>query len=144
MFASTSPDCPTASSLVSLPQICPPCGLQGIHLKTHVTLSRSRSKLVAPSSLHYVGTTELSRSLTLKHRIYACVLSRFSCVRLFVTPWTVAHQAPPSAGFSRQKYWSELLCSPPGDLPKPGIKPTSLMSPALADRFFTTGAIWEA
>ena len=48
-----------------------------------------------------------------------------SCVRLFVTPWTVAHQALLSMGFSRQEYWSELPFPPPGDLPNPGIEPRS-------------------
>ena len=48
-----------------------------------------------------------------------------SRVRLFVTPWTVAHQAPPSMGFSRQEYWSELPFPSPGDLPDPGIEPRS-------------------
>ena len=43
----------------------------------------------------------------------------------FVTPWTVAHQAPLSMGFPRQEYWSGLPCPPPGDLPDPGIKPKS-------------------
>ena len=50
-----------------------------------------------------------------------CLLSRFSYV-LFVTPWTVAHQAPQSMGFSRQEYWSGLPCPPPEDLPDPGIE----------------------
>ena len=59
----------------------------------------------------------------------------FSCVRLFATPWTVTHQAPPSMGFPRQEYWSGLLFSPLGDLPHPGIKPMSL---ALAGGFFTS------
>ena len=54
-----------------------------------------------------------------------------SCVSLFVTPWIVAHQAPPSMGISRQEYWSGLPFLPPGDLPNPGIEPTSLVSPAL-------------
>ena len=49
----------------------------------------------------------------------------FSCVRLFVTPRTVAYQVPPSLGFSRQEYWGGLPCPPPGDLPDPRIKPTS-------------------
>ena len=53
------------------------------------------------------------------------------------TPWTVAHQAPLSMGFSRQECWSELPCPPPGDLPDPGLTPAALMSPALAGRFFT-------
>ena len=47
----------------------------------------------------------------------ACLLSPFSRVRLFVTHWTTARQAPPSVGFSRQEYWSVLPCLPPGDLP---------------------------
>ena len=72
------------------------------------------------------------------------MLNHFSRVQLFVTLWTIAHQAPPSMGFSRQEYWSGLPCSPPGDLPDPGIEPESLVSPALAGRFFITSAIWEA
>ena len=48
-----------------------------------------------------------------------------SRVRLFVTPWTVAHQAPPSMGFSRQEYWSGLPFPSPADLPNPGIEPRS-------------------
>ena len=53
----------------------------------------------------------------------ACVLSCFSCVQLFVTQWTIAHQAPLSLGFSRQEYWSGLPCPPPGDLPNQGSNP---------------------
>ena len=67
-----------------------------------------------------------------------CLLSRFSSVWLLVTLWTIAHQAPLSMEFSRQEYWSALLCPSPGDLPNPGIEVTSLMSPALAGGFFTT------
>ena len=48
-----------------------------------------------------------------------------SCVQLFATPWTVAYQAPPSMGFSRQEYWSGLPFPSPGDLPDPGIEPGS-------------------
>ena len=73
-----------------------------------------------------------------------CVLSHFIRVQLIVTLWTVAHQAPLSMGFSRQEYWSGLPCPPPGDLPNPGIEPISLMSPAMAGRFFTTSTTWEA
>ena len=65
------------------------------------------------------------------------VLSRFSRVWLFVTPWTIAHQAPLSMAFSRQEYWSGLPCFPPGGLPDPEIKPVPLISPALADGFFS-------
>ena len=61
-----------------------------------------------------------------------------SCVQLFGTPWTVAHQAPLSVGSSRQEYWSRLPFPPPGNLPDSGIKPLSLESSELAGRFFTT------
>ena len=63
-----------------------------------------------------------------------CMLS-LSCVRLFETPWTVAHQFPLPMGFPKQEYWSVLPYPPPGDLPNPGIEPVSLTSPALADGF---------
>ena len=58
----------------------------------------------------------------------ARVLSHFSHVQLFVTPWSIAHQALLFMGFSRQEYWSGLPCPPPGDLPDPEIE---LGSPAL-------------
>ena len=67
-----------------------------------------------------------------------CVLSHFSDVQLILTVWTVVCQAPLSMGFSRKEYCSGLPCPPPGDLPNPRIKPTSLMSPALAGGFFPT------
>ena len=76
--------------------------------------------------------------------LHACMLSCFSHVRLFGTPWTIAHQATLSMGFSRQEYWSGLLFLSLGDLPSPGIEPTSLMSPALAGWFFTTVTTWQA
>ena len=50
-------------------------------------------------------------------------MKSLSRVRLFVTPWTVAHQAPPSMEFSRQEYWNGLPFPAPGDLPDPGIEP---------------------
>ena len=56
---------------------------------------------------------------------------------IFVTSWTVACQALLSMGFPRQEYWSGLPIPPPGDLCDPGIKPVSLVSPALAGRFST-------
>ena len=52
-------------------------------------------------------------------------LTSLSLIRLFVTPWTVAHQDPLSMGYSRQVYWSGLLFPSPGDLPDPGIEPRS-------------------
>ena len=70
--------------------------------------------------------------------------SHFSCVQLFATIWTMAHQAPLSMRFSRHEYWNGLLWPPPGNLPNPGIKLRSLSSPALAAGFFTTSTTWEA
>ena len=75
--------------------------------------------------------------------VCVCVWSRFSGVWLLIL-WTVAHQDPLSRGFSRQEYWSGLPLPPPGNLSNPGIEPLSLMSPALAGKFFTTSTTWEA
>ena len=64
----------------------------------------------------YIDCTYLSKIMTL-------LLKSLSGVRLFVTTCTVAYQAPPSMGFSRQEYWSGLPFPSPGDLPNPGIEP---------------------
>ena len=76
----------------------------------------------------------------------ACIsmLSCFSHVQFFATPWTVVHQASLSMDFSSQEYWNRLPFPPPGDLPNPGIEPSSLSSPALAGGFFTASDTWEA
>ena len=79
-----------------------------------------------------------------KQHTYVCVLSHFIRVQLFVTLWTVAAQASLSMGFSRQEYESGLPLPRPGDLPDPGTDLASFISPALACRFFTTSATWEA
>ena len=81
------------------------------------------------------------RQVKLSARI---MLSCFSHVRLFVTLWTAAYQAPLSMGFRRQEYWSRLSSPPLGNLSNPGIEPASLLSPASAGRFFTISATWEA
>ena len=65
--------------------------------------------------------------------VYAWTLS---CIGLFATLWTIAHQAPLSVGFSRQEYWGGLPGPPPGDLPHPGMEPAPPVSPALAGGFF--------
>ena len=68
-------------------------------------------------------------------QVYACMLS---CVQLYATPWTGAHQTPLSMGFSRQEYGKGLPFPTPEDLHDPGIESKSPASPALAGRFFTT------
>ena len=82
--------------------------------------------------------------LNLYNCVHVWVLNCLSHVQLFAIRWTLALQAPLSTEFSRQEYWSGLLCFPPGDLPDPGIKPTFLLSPVLAGGFFTSSATWEA
>ena len=75
------------------------------------------------------------------------LLLLFSCSVMsdsFTAPWTIAHQAPLSMGFSRQEYRSGLPFPSPGDLPNPGIESGSLLSPALAGVFFTSSTTWEA
>ena len=84
-----------------------------------------------PHSVKWTGTVVCKHSDGFGYRQYYAwaVLSHFNPVQLFVTLQTVVHQAPLSMGFSRQKYWSVLPCSPPlGDLPDPGIEPASCIS----------------
>ena len=84
------------------------------------------------------GPNHLIHAVRWKCWLHACALSHFDHLQLCPTPWTVAHHALLSIGFSRQEHWSGLPCPPPGHLPHPGIEPMSLMSPALASRLFTT------
>ena len=84
---------------------------------------------VAKSRTRLSDWTELMLSLLCFSNVpqSVCALSH---VQHFATPWTVAHQAPLSTGFSRQEYWSRLPFSSPGDLPDPGIEPRSPTSRA--------------
>ena len=84
---------------------------------------------ISNSIWHIVGIQRIFLEWMDPHNLF--VFSCFSCVWLFAIPWTIAYQASLSIGFSRQEYWSRLPCPPPGDLPNPGIKPTSPASPAL-------------
>ena len=70
---------------------------------------------------------------------------RESCVLLFSTPWTVAHQASLSMGFSKQAYWSGLPFPSPGDLPNPGIEPRSpvLQADSLPQSYRGIGAMYQ-
>ena len=83
----------------------------------------------------YVRRTVNPNAIVLYRSLLVIVtIQSLSRVQLFVTPSTAACQAPRSMGFPRQEYWSGLLCPSPGDLPDPGIKPSTS---ALAGRFFT-------
>ena len=72
---------------------------------------------------------------------YTCGAKSLQSCQTLCDPRTVSHQAPLFMGFSRQEYWSELPFPSPRDLPGPGMESESLMSPALADRFFTTSTV---
>ena len=115
--------CPTLCDAWTVAHLAPP--------SMKFSRQEYQSGLPFPSlgTYSYVGLNSLSFSV--------CVHA-VTHVQLFMTPWTVAHQAPLSMEFSRQEYWSGSPFSTPGDPPDPGIKPTSIVSPALAARFFTT------
>ena len=98
-------------------------------------LGGAREKMFWASLLFLRVKNRLVQQCSWEHMVW-CVCSVMS--RLFCNPWTVAHQAPLSMEFSRQKYWSGLPFLPLGALSNPGIKLSSLASPVLAGRFFTT------
>ena len=90
----------------------------------------------------YCFVTYHSKTSQLETAMCMCA-SCFSCVQLFAPPWTTAHQAPLSMGFSRQECWNDLPCPSSGGFSQSRIKHMSLTSPALAGGFFTTSATWE-
>ena len=118
-------------------------------------LDSSVISFVLPSDLPVPSLNPVSAVfiLTLWHLHFInCIYLYMSCVCVCVCVHSVArscltlcnsvaHQSPLSMRFSRQEYWSELPFLTPGELPNPGIKPTSLTSPALAGRFFITAPL---
>ena len=91
------------------------------------------------SNLQETGNLQMRPGCLLRELKPHCVCVRAKSLQSCpnsATPWTVAHQAPLSMGFSREEYWSGLPSPSPGDLPDPQIEPASLTSPALAARFF--------
>ena len=109
----------TKSSLyINVPRILPShWGLLSRTLETIISLAANQESFQSISSTHS-GATECNREWWATQ---VCVLSCFSCVRHFVTLWTVACQAPLPMGFCRQEYWNALPIPPPGDLPNTGI-----------------------
>ena len=85
------------------------------------------------SSIPGLSSQNTVLSLPYDSQKYLCTWMRARSLQLclFATLWGVAHEAPLSMGFSRQEYWSEFPCLPPGNLPNPGIEPVSLATPAL-------------
>ncbi|XP_061258321.1 MAPK-interacting and spindle-stabilizing protein-like [Bos javanicus] len=134
-------------------QPCGPPGPPGLGPRLQLTAAGPSSTTPLPTphltahSLHLPGRPpscsfpSASACPDVICRVCAQWLSR---VRLSVTPWTVALQAPLSMEFSRQEYWSGQPFPSPGALPDSGIEPASLISPASAGRLFTPSATWEA
>ena len=108
---------------------------QAVHpFCTPVVYFRSESETdLGPGTLCWKALQCLNLDVPLLE--HACMLSGFSHVQVFATPWTVAHQTPLSMGLPREGYWLGMPFLLSGALPDPGIEPTS---PALAGGFFTT------
>ena len=85
----------------------------------------SKSASPPPLLLHIRLTLCFLISADVAQKRLKVKVKSLSHVQLFATPWTVAHQASLSTGFSRQEYWSGLPFPSPGDLPNPGIEPGS-------------------
>ena len=116
-----------------------PCTLLNFQIHFSVFLLSLNLIVLFPNNELCTITICFSFIFTFSFIMHVCILS---CVRLFVTLWTVAHKILLSMGLSRQQYWSELPFPPPEDLPDPGIKPVSPLSPELADDYHW--ATWEA
>ena len=99
-------------------------------------LKNGKKKKKMPNSLQFLQRENVSLLVALVH---ACMFGQLVVSSSSVTPWTVACQSPLSTEFPRQKQWSGLPFSTPGDLPNLRIKPAT---PALAGGFFTTGPLW--
>ena len=82
---------------------------------TAINLFLSLSVCVCVCVCVSIGSERVRHNWATKHSTCADLLSHFSCVQLFATLWTVAHQAPLPMGFSRKEHWSGLPCPPPGD-----------------------------
>ena len=80
---------------------------------------------LSPYSLPFLISNFWNLPFGTQGKSWKLKVKSFSCVQLSGTPWTVAYQALPSMGFSRQEYWSGLPFPSPGDLPNPGIEPRS-------------------
>ena len=94
-------------------------------------------------AVQYQQKSDCREHFNFLHATYLFLCQVASVVTDSWTLRTVAQQTPLSVGFSRQEFYSGLPFPPPGNLPNPGMEPTSLTSPALAGGFLATSATWE-
>ena len=106
-----------------------------LHSKCELILKATQREISEICKLYFSHHLTLFYTIFLGKEVWMCMLSH---IQLFVTPWTVAHQAPLLMEFSRQGYWSVLPFLTAGVLPNLETEPTSPASPALAGGFFTT------
>ena len=126
--------------------------LSGYNTTTNLCFIKTNKQTNKKTQLSSKGNKLMHNKMRSAYGV-TCVLNCFSRVWLFVTPWTAARQVLLSREFSRQENWSGLPCLPPGDLPNPGIKSTSIMpitditnllqhspllGPVIAPQIFTT------
>ena len=139
---------PPVKSAAASPSVFPPesqlCPLS-LHLAQNQAQHGTDNSWESPHNISFENTvlTQERGDICILMCVHAFVLITSIMSDSFAILWTVAHQAPLSMGFSRQEHWNGLPCPPPGDLPNSEIEPTSYMSPALSDGFFTTSAAWE-
>ena len=130
-----------------------PKKIQSWSVQTSQTFMRLMGSLSTHSFKHWlIVHLALGQALGIKQWVETDCLQGIYCLigyfskhwLLFATPWIVARQAPLSMGFFRQEHCYGFPCPPPEDLPNPGVKLASLMTPAMTGRFFTTSATREA
>ena len=110
-----------------MPSTLGPLGfMTSLTLASSVPSTLLETRILPDPEYNFMISKFLSDDYRIDYWMSACMLSHFSHVWLFVTPWTVACQAPLSIGFTRQEYWNGLPFPPPGDLPHPGIEPKPL------------------
>ena len=122
------PTCPAFSGMAA----------GGTHLASYLQTGSTRNFVSAFNPLFLLCPSHLDVTCC------PCVPGHLSRVRLSATLWTVAHQAPLFKGILQARILEWIAMPPPGGIPDPGIRTTSLTSPAWAGRFFTTSATWEA
>ena len=112
--------------------------------RTYFYLKQVRTRGIFPKTVSPEQQNWRSFKLSFHMHFPKGLVCMLSHIQLFATPWTISRQAPLSMGFPRQEYWHGFPFPTPEDFPDPEIEPASLMSSALAGRFFTTSTSWEA